>query len=98
VPLPRFPDARLDVALAVDVALPAADVRAAIERAGKGLVRETELFDLYTGDQVGEGKKSLAWHVRLQAADRTLSEADGERFLDRLEREIGRLGGVLRRE
>ena len=96
--LPRFPGVKIDVALAVPAELPAAEVLGAIERSGKGLVKETELFDLYTGEQAGEGRKSLAWHVLLQSPSKTLSDKDGAKFLGRLEREIDRLGGVLRRE
>jgi len=97
-PLPRFPGVKLDVALAVPAALPAGEVEAAIRRAGKGSVEGVELFDLYRGDQVGEGRKSLAYHVLLQAPNRTLSDADGQKFLDRLEREVAKLDGELRRE
>jgi phenylalanyl-tRNA synthetase beta chain len=97
-PIPRFPGVKLDVALAVPEELPAGDVRAAIERAGKGLVAQTELFDLYTGPGLGAGRKSLAWHVVLQAADRTLGDEDEQRFLKRLERGAAELGGELRSE
>ena len=97
-PVPRFPGAKLDVALAVPEGLPAGDVRAVIERAGKGLVAGAELFDLYSGPGLGEGRKSLAWHVLLQAADRTLGDEDAQRFLGRLERAMAELGGELRRE
>jgi len=97
-PLPRFEGLKLDVALAVDEAVPAGDLIAAIERAGKGLVADVELFDLYAGEQVGAGRKSLAWHVLLQAPDKTLTDKDGARFLGRLEKELEALGGVLRRE
>jgi phenylalanyl-tRNA synthetase beta chain len=94
----RFPGIKIDVALAVDEAVPAGDLLAAIERSGKGLVAGAEVFDLYQGEQVGAGRKSVAWHVLLQAADRTLTDKDGQKFLGRLEREMGALGGELRRD
>ncbi|MCZ6598791.1 MAG: phenylalanine--tRNA ligase subunit beta [Planctomycetota bacterium] len=97
-PLPRYPGIKLDVALAVDASLSAGETRATIEQAGKGLVAGCQLFDLYAGESVGAGRKSLAWHVLLQADDRTLSDQDEQRFLDRLEKEIGARGGELRRE
>ncbi len=97
-PLPRFPGVKVDVALKVDESVPAAELVAAIERSGKGLVEEARLFDLYRGESLGAGRKSLAFHVLLQAPDRTLSDEDAAKFLKRLERALAELGGELRRE
>ena len=76
VPGPRidtYPVAKEDVALIVDEAIPAAAVEAAL-RAGAGeLLESVRLFDVYTGAQVGEGKRSLAYALRFRAPDRTLS-------------------------
>jgi phenylalanyl-tRNA synthetase beta chain len=97
-PLPQFPDTLVDVALALPEERLAGEAEAAIRRAGKGLVAETELFDVYSGGALGPGRKSLAWHVVLRASDRTLGEADVKKFLDRLAREATeQLGGELRR-
>jgi len=98
LPIPRFPGTKLDVALALPDELAAGDAAAAIERCGKGLVASCELFDLYRGASVGAGKKSLAFHLLLQSAERTLTEKDEQRFLERLERAAADLGGELRRE
>ncbi len=97
-PLPRFPGVKVDVALECPEELAHAELAAAVEKAGKGLVRELELFDLYRGENLGAGRKSLAYHVLLQAADRTLTDKDCARFLDRVERAAGDLGARLRRE
>lgn len=68
-----FPVATQDVALVVDASVPAADVEAAL-RAGAGeLLESLRLFDVYTGEQIGEGRKSLAYALRFRAADRTLT-------------------------
>ncbi|GAA1218499.1 phenylalanine--tRNA ligase subunit beta [Kitasatospora nipponensis] len=68
-----YPVATQDVALIVDAAVPAADVEAAL-RAGAGeLLEDIRLFDVFTGEQVGEGKKSLAYALRFRATDRTLT-------------------------
>ncbi len=95
--LPAHPGAKLDVALVAPEKVLAADLLAAIERAGKGLVASAELFDLFVGESLGPGRKSLAWHVVLQAGERTLSDQDAQKFLSRLEREAAELGGALRR-
>jgi phenylalanyl-tRNA synthetase beta chain len=68
-----FPVATQDVALVVDAAVPAAQVEAAL-RAGAGeLLESVRLFDIFTGPQIGEGRKSLAYALRFRAPDRTLT-------------------------
>jgi phenylalanyl-tRNA synthetase beta chain len=70
------PVAKEDVALVVDDSVAAAEVEAAL-RAGAGeLLESIRLFDVYTGPQVEEGKKSLAFALRFRAADRTLTETE----------------------
>ncbi len=71
-----YPVAKEDVALVVDTHVRAADVEAAL-RAGAGeLLEAVRLFDVYTGDQIESGKKSLAFSLRFRAPDRTLTEAE----------------------
>jgi phenylalanyl-tRNA synthetase beta chain len=71
-----FPVAKEDVALIVDEDMPAAVVERAL-RAGAGpLLESISLFDVYTGPQVGEGRKSLAFALRFRAPDRTLTDAE----------------------
>jgi len=95
-PIPRFPSVKVDVALFAPLPTSHADVAALVERSGKGLVAGVELFDVYRA--AGEPRKSLAYHVVLQAADRTLEEADQVKFLDRLERAARDAGLELRRQ
>jgi phenylalanyl-tRNA synthetase beta chain len=97
-PLPKFPGAKVDVALALPKELACGAVEAELERSGKGLVASMELFDVYEGENVGAGERSLAWHIVLEAKDRTLGEGDVQKFLGRVERAAERLGGALRRE
>ncbi len=71
-----YPVAKEDVALVVDAALPAAELAATL-REGAGLLCESvRLFDVYTGPQVGEGRRSLAFALRFRAPDRTLTEQE----------------------
>jgi phenylalanyl-tRNA synthetase beta chain len=97
-PLPRFPGNKVDVALAVPTGVLAGELVRAIEAAGKGQVRSVELFDLYTGSGIAEGRKSLAFHVLLQSDQKTLTDADAAKFIQRLERAAAELGGELRSE
>ena len=71
-----YPVAKEDVALVVDTSVPAADVEAALREGAGELLESIRLFDVYTGDQVGEGKKSLAYALRFRALDRTLKEGE----------------------
>jgi phenylalanyl-tRNA synthetase beta chain len=93
-PPPRFPEVRQDVALLVDVALPAGRVLDIVRshRSG-GIEVRGEVFDDYRGPGVPEGKKSLALSLRFQARDRTLSDDDVTRvrngLLARLAKEVG---------
>ncbi|MGQ9733634.1 MAG: phenylalanine--tRNA ligase subunit beta [Candidatus Bipolaricaulia bacterium] len=92
-PLPQFPAVLRDLAVIVDEAIPAERVAQVIREAGGELLRELILFDLYQGPPIPEGKKSLAFRLKLQAKERTLTdeEADALRFRieERLAEELG---------
>ena len=72
-PISPFPPASFDLALVVAAGTPAAEVAAAVRDGAGALLEELRLFDVYTGEQAGEGRKSLAFAVRLRAPDRTLT-------------------------
>ncbi|MGW1347188.1 phenylalanine--tRNA ligase subunit beta [Kribbella sp. NPDC002412] len=74
VPFSSYPVAKEDVALIVPAEVPAAEVEAALVEGAGELLESIRLFDLYTGEQIGEGKKSLAFALRFRAPDRTLKE------------------------
>lgn len=74
--LSSYPLAKEDVALVVDAATTVAEVEAALREGAGELLESIRLFDVYTGDQVGEGKKSLAFALRFRAPDRTLTEQE----------------------
>ncbi|WP_028645336.1 phenylalanine--tRNA ligase subunit beta [Nocardioides sp. URHA0020] len=71
-----YPLAKEDVALVVDVAVTTAAVEAALREGAGELLESIRLFDLFTGDQVGDGRKSLAFALRFRAPDRTLTEEE----------------------
>ncbi|WEH32594.1 phenylalanine--tRNA ligase subunit beta [Streptomyces sp. AM 4-1-1] len=92
-----FPVATQDVALIVERDVPAADVELAL-RAGAGdLLESLRLFDVFTGDQIGAGKKSLAYALRFRAADRTLTVDEASAARDAaVALAADRTGAVLR--
>jgi phenylalanyl-tRNA synthetase beta chain len=72
----RYPASDLDLAFLVPEDVPAADVRSTLSRSGGDLLEAVSLFDVYRGSQAGEGRRSLAFRLRLRAPDRTLSDAE----------------------
>ena len=75
----------------------AAQVRALVAEAGGELLRSIAVFDLYRGEQVGEGRKSLALRLEFRAADRTLTDEEVAAVRERIEAALAeRLGGSLR--
>ncbi len=97
---PRFstyPVAKEDLALVVDGAVPSADVAAALLRGGGDLVESVRLFDVYTGEQVDAGKRSLAFALRLRATDHTLTPEEVAVARDGAVAEAGRATGAILR-
>jgi len=92
-PVPVFPPVLEDLALIVDESVLAADVEAAIRQGGGKLLTEIRLFDIFRGEQIGAGKKSLAYALSYQAADHTLSPGEAnqvrQRILRRVEQAVG---------
>jgi phenylalanyl-tRNA synthetase beta chain len=99
-----YPVATQDVALVVPAAVPAAQVEAALVAGaaaaggdGSSLLEEVALFDVYTGAQAGEGRKSLAYTLRFRAPDRTLTDEEVTAARDAAVAEAARrTGAVLR--
>lgn len=82
-----------DIALIVDETIPAAQVEGLIRQTGGKTVTDVHLFDVYRGDQIGTGKKSLAYSLTYQNPERTLTDKDAaklrNKIVKRLERELG---------
>lgn len=100
VPAPAvsaYPVATLDVALVVDSGVPAAEVEGALRDGAGDVLESARLFDIYTGEQVAEGKRSLAYALRLRAPDRTLTAEEATAVRDAAVAEAARrTGAVLR--
>jgi phenylalanyl-tRNA synthetase beta chain len=95
--VPRFPPALQDIALVVDEAVSAAKVTEVIRSAGGLLLADVRLFDVYRGQPVPPGKKSLAFSLVFQAMDRTLTDAEVDAEKHRLvEAAVRNVGARLR--
>lgn len=92
-PIPMFPGVDRDLALLLPKGLPAAQVEACIRKSGGGLLRSLFPFDVYEGERIPVGHRSIAFRLRFQAADRTLTdeEVDGavQSVLAALREELG---------
>ncbi len=92
-PVPRFPPALRDLAVIVEESMPAERVAGEIRAAGGGLLRDVRLFDLYRGENIPAGHKSLAYALTYQADDRTLTDNEVKKAHDKI---MGRLKHVLK--
>ena len=79
-----FPPVRQDVAVVVDEDVPAADLAAAMREAAGPELREARVFDVYRGDQIGAGRKSVAFALAFQSPERTLSDEDAAALRERI--------------
>jgi phenylalanyl-tRNA synthetase beta chain len=92
-PLPRFPSVRRDLAFIVDSTMPQEAVERAIREAGGTLLSGLVLFDLYAGEQIGGGKKSLAYALEFQPHDRTLTDGEVDEIVGGI---VGHVGSTCR--
>lgn len=92
-PVSEFPPVYEDIAVIVDESVPAARLEALIRQTGGRTVTDVRLFDVYRGEQIGAGKKSLAYSLSYQASDRTLTDPEvaqiRQRIVKRLEEVLG---------
>lgn len=75
-PLPKYPGIERDIAVVVPANIPASDLNLAIRKAGGSLLERISLFDIYQGEQIKNGYKSMAFALKFQAADRTLTDEE----------------------
>jgi phenylalanyl-tRNA synthetase beta chain len=91
-----YPALRQDLAVVLSEQVPAAQVLDTVRTAAKELLDEVNVFDVYRGPQVGEGKRSLALSLVFRASDRTLTDEDVTPVRERIVAALGGLGGELR--
>ena len=91
-----FPAVYQDIAVVVPTELPAAELRAAVQAGGGELLRAADVFDLYEGEQVGEGRKSIALRLEFRAGDRTLTDEEVAERRSAIGGELTKIGGELR--
>jgi phenylalanyl-tRNA synthetase beta chain len=96
-PVSVFPPVLEDIALIVEETIPADKVEALIRQTGGKLLADVRLFDVYRGDRIGAGKKSLAYSLTYQALNHTIESAESTALRNKIVRRLEReLGAVLR--
>lgn len=82
--IPAFPPVTRDLALVADRTTPAAEIESVIARRAKSLLASLRLFDLYEGDRIPAGKRSLAYQLRFAAPDRTLTDDEVNQVIEKI--------------
>jgi phenylalanyl-tRNA synthetase beta chain len=95
-PISTFPPVKQDLAFTVDSSVSAGQLEAAIREAAGADLESIALFDVFTGEQVGEGKKSLAYAVVFRSPDKTLSAEDSDAIRQSIVARVAELGAELR--
>ena len=96
-PLPKFPAVERDFALLCDIDLPVGTLEKAIASGAGRLLERLELFDVYTGSQIPDGKKSVAYSVWLRSADSTLNDKEIEDVSRAVIKKLEAAGAELRK-
>ena len=96
-PLPKFPAVERDFAMLCDKDIPVGDLEKAIVSGGGRLLEKVELFDVYQGSQIPEGKKSVAYSVWLRSSEGTLTDAQIEDASTKIISKLEKLGAELRK-
>ena len=91
----KFPPVKRDLAVVVDREVPVAQIEKVIRAKGKNL-EKLELFDVYEGKGIPEGKKSVAFSLTFRAPDRTLSDEEVNKVLADIINELSKIGANLR--
>lgn len=97
-PLPKFPSVFLDISVVLDNKVLSSEVECLIKKTGGDLVKKVELFDIYQGENIGAGKKSLAYHMEFRSDKKTLDMEEAEKLRDGIGKTLEKeLGGQVRK-
>ncbi|WP_124726975.1 phenylalanine--tRNA ligase subunit beta [Staphylospora marina] len=98
VAIPRYPAVTRDLAVVVDQDVPAGDLEAGIRKVAGELLESVALFDVFSGERIGEGKKSVAFSLVYRAKDRTLTDEEVQEVHDRMVRHLEEEYGAMLRQ
>ena len=96
-PSPRFPALTRDIAVVCDRITPVLLLEKVIAKAVGKTLEHISLFDVYQGDQIEKGKKSVAFSMRLRAADRTMTDTEADEAMGKAIHALEEIGAQLRK-
>lgn len=92
----KYPGSTRDLSLVCDKSVFVGQIEEIIKKCGGKLLESYKLFDVYEGEQIEEGKKSVAYTMTFRAQDRTLADAEVNKIIEKLLKELGKLGIEIR--
>ena len=95
-PLPKFPASVRDLSVVCDSTTPVADIEKAVKKAVGGILESVSLFDVYTGAQVGDGKKSVSYSITMRSHEGTLTDEQTDKAMDKVFKALSDNGWTLR--
>src|SRR5699024_10173114 len=90
-PIPKYPSIMRDIAFIVDTSILADHIKAAILKVGASLVKKVEIFDVYTGENLPNDKKSIAYRLHFQHAEKTLKDSEGDALYDEITESVNKI-------
>ena len=94
--IPKYPAVTRDISLVMDKEVPAGHIEDIIEKKGGKLLEKYELFDVYEGDRLEAGKKSLAYSIRFRDAEKTLEDGEVNLVMEKILAGLKEIGAELR--
>ncbi|EKD47796.1 MAG: hypothetical protein ACD_65C00285G0004 [uncultured bacterium] len=95
-PLPKFPSMQFDISVVLPEKITTEEAKKAIRQAGENLIKNLDLFDIYRGEGLEKNEKALAFHVTLQANDRTLTDAEMTEVQKKTFENLEKIDGKIR--
>ena len=92
----KFPGSTRDLSLVVDKEIFVGQIEEVIKKCGGKLLESYKLFDVYEGEQIAKGKKSVAYTMTFRAKDRTLETSEVDGIISKILKELGKLGIEIR--
>jgi len=83
-PVSKFPSVKRDIAIVVEKNITYDDIRSSMQKSGGRMLREVELFDLYEDDKLGENKKSLAFSLEFVSDEKTMTDEETKKIMDKI--------------
>ena len=95
-PLPKFPATTRDISVVCDDLLPVAELEKAITKAVGAILEKVTLFDVYKGEQIEQGKKSVSYSISMRSHEGTLTDEQADKAMEKAVKELAAIGAERR--